>query len=160
MRKLRYVPQTRTLVSITNRTIQGRYLLRPGPSFNDIFLGILGRAQRLHKMAIAAVTVLSSHFHLLLIVDDAQEVSCFMRDLQSKLAREVNRLTGWRGPVFERRYEMTVVTDEEAAQVARLVYVLSHGVKENLVEQARHWPGVHSAAALLDGVPLKGHWFD
>ncbi|PYQ54153.1 MAG: hypothetical protein DMF53_29945, partial [Acidobacteria bacterium] len=65
MRKLRYVPQPRTLVSITNRTIQGRYLLRPGPSFDDIFLGILGRTQRLHKMAIAAVTVLSSHFHLL-----------------------------------------------------------------------------------------------
>ncbi len=71
-RKLRYVPQSRTLVSITNRTIQGRYLLRPGPSFDDIFLGILGRFQRLHRMDIAAVTVLSTHFHLLLIVDDAQ----------------------------------------------------------------------------------------
>jgi hypothetical protein len=44
--------------------------------------------------------------------------------------------------------------------VERLRYVLSQGVKENLIEQARHWPGVHSAAALLDGVPLKGHWFD
>ena len=50
MRKLRYVPQPRTLVSITNRTIQGRYLLRPGPSFDDIFLGILGRAQRQHEI--------------------------------------------------------------------------------------------------------------
>ncbi|HEY2295673.1 MAG TPA: hypothetical protein VGM86_33640, partial [Thermoanaerobaculia bacterium] len=94
MRKLRYVPQSRTLVSITNRTIQGRYLLRPGPPFNDIFLGILflgilGRTQRRHEMAIAAVSVLSSHFHLLLIVDDAQEVADFMRDLQSKLSREV-----------------------------------------------------------------------
>src|SRR4029077_16970107 len=108
MRKLRHVPRPRTLVSITNRTIQGRYLLTPGPSFNDLFLGILGRTQRLHKMAIAAVTVLSSNFHLLLIVDDAQEVSGFMRDLQSKLAREVNGLTGWRGTVFEHRYDMAV----------------------------------------------------
>jgi REP element-mobilizing transposase RayT len=159
-RKLRYVPQSRTLVSITNRTIQGRYLLRPGPSFNDIFLGILGRTQRLHKMAIAAVTVLSSHFHLLLIVDDAEEVSGFMRDLQSKTAREVNRLTGWKGPVFERRYEMTVVTGEEAAQVERLKYVLANGVKENLVERVCQWPGVHSAEALTHGTPLEGHWFD
>src|SRR3954452_19225056 len=124
MRKLRHVPQLNTLASIPNRTIQGRCLLRPGPSFNDLFLGILGRAQRQHEMDIAAVSLLSSHFHLLLIVDDAQEVSGFMRDLQSKLAREVNRLTGWRGPVFERRYEMTVVTDEEPAQVERLKYVL------------------------------------
>jgi REP element-mobilizing transposase RayT len=160
MRKLRYVPQSRTLVSITNRTIQGRYLLTPGPSFNDLFLGILGRTQRKHEMAIAAVTVLSNHFHLLLIVDDAKEVSDFMRDLQSKAAREVNRLTGWRGPVFERRYEMTVVTDEEPAQVERLKYVLSNGVKENLMERVSQWPGVHSAEALMHGTPLEGHWFD
>jgi REP element-mobilizing transposase RayT len=159
-RKLRYVPQPRTLVSITNRTIQGRYLLRPGPSFNDLFLGILGRAQRQHEMDIAAVSVLSSHFHLLLIVDDAQEVSGFMRDLQSKLAREVNRLTGWKGPVFERRYEMTVVTGEEPAQVERLKYVLASGVKENLVERVSQWPGVHSSEALIHGTPLEGHWFD
>jgi hypothetical protein len=60
--------------------------------------------------------VLSNHFHLLLGADDAEKIANFMRDLQSKLAREVNRLAGWRGPVFERRYEMTVVTDEERAQ--------------------------------------------
>jgi hypothetical protein len=159
-RKLRYVPQTRSLVSVTNRTIQGRYLLTPGPSFNDIVLGILGRAQRVHEMDIAATSVLSSHFHILLIVDDAQEVAGFMRDLQSKLAREVNRLTGWRGPVFERRYEMTVVTGEEAAQVERLKYVLANGVKEDLVERVCQWPGVHSAEALMHGTPLEGHWFN
>ncbi|HEY3570031.1 MAG TPA: transposase [Thermoanaerobaculia bacterium] len=159
-RKLRYVPQPRTLVSITNRTIQGRYLLRPGPSFNDLFLGILGRVQRQHEMDVAAVSVLSNHFHILLIVDDAQEVSGFMRDLQSKLAREANRLTGWRGPVFERRYDMTVVTDEEPAQVERLKYVLANGAKENLVERVCQWPGVHSAEALIHGATLEGHWFD
>jgi REP element-mobilizing transposase RayT len=159
-RKLRYVPQNRTLVSVTNRTIQGRYLLRPGPSLNDIFLGVLGRTQRRHEMAIAAVSVLSNHFHLLLVVDDAQEVAGFMRDLQSKVAREVNRLTGWRGPVFESRYDMTVVTDEEAAQIERLKYVLANGVKENLVERVCQWPGVHSAEALVHGKTLEGHWID
>jgi putative transposase len=160
MRKLRYVPQSRTLVSITNRTLQGRYLLTPGPSFNDLFLGLLGKAQRIHEMAIAAVTVLSNHFHLLLIVDDAKEVADFMRDLQSQMAREVNRLTDWEGPVFEHRYAMTVVTNEEAAQVERLKYVLSNGVKENLVKRVCEWPGVHSAEALMNGTPLQGHWFD
>jgi len=160
MRKPRYVPQPRTLVSITNRTIQGRYLLTPGPSFNDLFLGILGRTQRRHEMDIAAVSVLSNHFHLLLIVDDAEEVAGFMRDLQSKLACEVNRLTGWRGPVFEHRYNMTVVTGEEPAQAERLKYVLANGVKENLVERVCQWPGVHSAEALIHGRPLEGHWFD
>ena len=159
-RKLRFIPEPQTLISITNRTIQGRYLLLPGPVFNDIFLGILGRAQRQHAIQICAFWVMSSHFHLLLIADDAQKVSNFMRDLQSKLAREVNRLTGWRGPVFERRYDLTVVTQEEQAQVERLRYILGQGVEANLVERVLDWPGVHCAAALLDGTPLEGHWFD
>ncbi len=159
-RKLRFIPEPQTLISITNRTIQGRYLLLPGPVFNDIFLGILGRAQRQHEIQLCAFSVMSSHFHLLLIADDAQNVADFMRDLQSKLAREVNRLTGWGGTVFERRYDMTVVTQEEQAQVERLRYILGQGVEANLVERVRDWPGVHCAGALLDGTPLEGHWFD
>jgi hypothetical protein len=159
-RKLRFIPEPQTLISITNRTIQGRYLLLPGPVFNDIFLGILGRAQRQHEIPICGVWVMSSHFHLLLVADDVETIADFMRDLQSKLAREVNRLTGWRGPVFERRYDLTVVTEEEQAQVERLRYLLGQGVEANLVEHVRDWPGVHCADALLDGTRLEGHWFD
>jgi hypothetical protein len=159
-RKLRYIPDPPTLVSITCRTIQGRFLFKPGPAFNDRFLGILGRAQRRHEMVLNAVSTLSNHFHLLAVPESANQLAAFMRDLQSKLARETNRLTGWRGPVFERRYEMTVVTEEDRAQIERLAYVLSQSVKEGLVERVRQWPGVHSAAALIDGLPLAGHWLD
>ncbi|MES1243034.1 MAG: hypothetical protein ABUT39_15575 [Acidobacteriota bacterium] len=53
-----------------------------------------------------------------------------------------------------------MVSDEEAAQVERFRYVLSHGVKENLVERVLDWPGVHAARTLLEGQPLKGYWFD
>jgi REP element-mobilizing transposase RayT len=159
-RKLRFVPHARTLISITCRAVQGRFLFRPGPALNDLVVGVLGRAQRRYETAISALFVMSSHVHLLLVVDDAQETAAFMRYFQSKFAREVNRLTGWRGPVFDRRYEMTVVTDEDAAQIERLRYVLSQAVKANLVERVCQWPGVHSAGALIDGTPLTGHWFD
>src|SRR6185312_11485193 len=157
-RKLRFIPHTRTLISITCRAVQGRYLFRPGPALNDLVAGVLGRAQRRYETTISAVFVMSSH--LLLLVDDAQEPSAFMRYFKSKLAREVNRLTGWRGPVFDRRYEMTVVTDEDAAQIERLRYILGQAVQANLVERVCQWPGVHSAGALIDGKPLTGHWFD
>jgi REP element-mobilizing transposase RayT len=159
-RKLRFVPHARTLISITCRAVQGRFLFRPGPQLNNLVLGAVGRAQRRYETTISALVVLSSHLHLLLIVDAAEEPAAFMRYLKSKLAREVNRRTGWRGPVFDRRYEMTVVTDEDAAQIERLRYVLSQSVKENLVEQVRQWPGVHCAGALIDGTHLEGHWFD
>jgi REP element-mobilizing transposase RayT len=159
-RRLRYIPEPRTLVFITCRTVQGRFLLRPGPALNDIVLGTLGRCQRNHDLTLCAVTALSSHFHLLAVVEDARQIAGFMRDFKSKLAREVNRLTRWQGPVFARRYDMAVVTEEEGAQIERLAYILSNGVKEDLVEHVRDWPGVQSARALLDGKPLTGHWFE
>jgi REP element-mobilizing transposase RayT len=159
-RKLRCIPDPHSLVSITCRTVQGRFLFKPGPDFNDRFLGILGRAQRRHKLILNAVSVLSNHLHILAVPESARQLADFMRDFKSKLAREVNRLTGWSGPVFERRYEMTVVTNEDRAQIERLSYVLAQSVKEGLVEEVREWPGVHSAAALIDGTPLAGHWFD
>src|SRR4029078_2145557 len=126
-RKQRYIPPSPkpTLVFVTCRTIQGRYLFRPGPDLNDRFLGILGRVQRRYQMLICGFCVLSSHFHLLLLVEDAHQLARFMRDLKSKLAIETKRLTGWKGTVFERRYDSAVVTDEEGAQIERLLYLLS-----------------------------------
>src|SRR5258708_12690643 len=61
-RKLRYVPEPRTLVFITCRTVQGRFLLRPGPALNDIVLGTLGRCQRNHDLTLCAVTTPLSRF--------------------------------------------------------------------------------------------------
>jgi len=153
-------PEPKTLVHITCRTINGLYLFRPGPEFNDVFLGVLGKAQRDCGVELCAVSVLSTHFHLLSIVDDVKQAADFMRNFKSKLALETNRMTGWSGPVFDRRYEMAVVTDEEAAQVEVLKYILAQGVKEQLVEWILDWPGVHSFGALLEGTPLTGHCFD
>jgi hypothetical protein len=66
----------------------------------------------------------------------------------------------WREKFWSSRYRAIVVSGEEAAQIDRLRYVLSQGVKEALVEKVRDWPGVHSGRAHLDGEGLKGYWFD
>jgi hypothetical protein len=80
--------------------------------------------------------------------------------LNSNLAKEVGRLVGWREKIFGRRYQSIPISSEEWAQVARLRYVLSHGVKEGLVEKVTQWPGVHCAHALLTGATVEGHWYD
>jgi hypothetical protein len=71
----------------------------------------------------------------------------------------VRRLTDWTGKIWERRYQAIVISDEEEAQVARLKYVLSHGVKENLVARLRDWPGLHCVRQIVDGEPLAGTWY-
>jgi hypothetical protein len=159
-RKFRYIPETGALVEVTCRTLQGRPLLRPSPELNDIAAGILGRAQRLYPVDLVAFVLVSNHYHLILWVEDAKRLARFVGYFNSNLAREVSRLTGWTGKIWERRYQAILISDEEEAQVERLRYVLAHGVKENLVARLRDWPGLHCVRQIADGEPLTGTWFD
>ncbi len=159
-RRLRFIPEERTLVEVTCRTVHGRYLLRPSPLLDAILIGTLARAVGRYGARCIVFAFVSSHYHLLLEVDSALQLSRLMNFFNSKLAREIGRLTGWREKIWSRRYQAVPVSKEEAAQIARLKYVLSHGCKENLVGRLRDWPGVHAVRALLDGEPLEGRWFD
>jgi REP element-mobilizing transposase RayT len=159
-RRLRYIPEGGALVEITCRTVQGRFLLRPSPKLNEIILGTLGHAQRRYPIDIVAYVFLANHYHLLLWVENAQQLADFMEYFNGNLAREISRVTGWTDKIWSRRYQAIVISEEEAAQVARLIYLLSHGVKECLVEKVEQWPGVHCVNPLLTGAPAEGTWFD
>jgi REP element-mobilizing transposase RayT len=90
-RKLRFIPEGGAVVETTSRTIQGRLLLRPSPELNDLILGVLGRAQRLYPLEILGYVFASNHYHLLLRVEDARQLSRFMGYFNGNLAREVAR---------------------------------------------------------------------
>ncbi len=158
-RKLRYFPPN-SLVEVTTRTLQSRYLLPPNKHFARIVVGILARAQERAPIRIHAVGGLSSHMHILASIDDAEQLADFMEYANGNIAREAGRVVGWRGKFWGRRYAAIPVSDEEAAHVDRLRYVLSHGAKENLVTSPRLWPGLHCVDALIDGKLLEGIWYD
>jgi REP element-mobilizing transposase RayT len=159
-RPLRFVPAQKTLIEVSTRTVQSRFLLRPSNALNEIVLGILGRAQEIYGVGLCGYVCLSSHYHLLLLVDTAKQLADFMGYFNSNLAREAGRLVDWREKFWSRRYRAIVVSGEEGAQRERLKYVLSHGAKEGLVGDPREWPGVHAIRPLLDGDPAQGIWFD
>jgi REP element-mobilizing transposase RayT len=159
-RPLRFLPEQGSLVEITCRTVHSRFLLRPGPELNEIVAGVLGRAQRIHEVGIIGFAFVSNHFHLLLRVRDVEQMADFMEYFNSNLARKVGRLAGWGDKFFSRRYQAIPISNEDSAQIERLRYVLSHGVKERLVDRVLDWPGIHAARPLLTGEPLEGWWFD
>lgn len=161
MRNLRYVPESGSLVEVTHRTLQGRHLMVPGPVFNDIALGVLGRAQRLYPLEIHGYSFLSSHFHLMVSVADALQLSRFVGYFSSNLAREISRLTGWNEKIWCGRFHAILISNEEEAQVARMKYLLAQGAKEGLVARPEDWPGVHCAGPLLEGkTEVEGTWYD
>lgn len=159
-RRIRFIPEGGALVEVTCRTLQGRFLLKPTKELGSIVIGVLSRAQKLYPVEIHAFVFLSNHYHLLLSVEDALQLARFMNYLNSNLAREAGRLYRWREKLWGRRYRAIVVSAEEAAQLGRLRYVLSHGCKEGLVARPRDWPGAQCAATLLDGRSLEGLWWD
>ena len=161
-RRLRYIRKGGSLVEITNRTVHARYLLRPDRAgeLEEIILGVVGRAQRLHDVTLHGLTFLSNHAHILGFFEDARQMASFMNVVNGELGREIARFADWPDKVWARRYVSIPVSDEPAAQISRLRYLLANSVKENLVERADQWPGVHSVGALRDGEVLKGLWFD
>jgi hypothetical protein len=98
-RKLRYVPEGGALVEVTCRTLQGRLLLRPSLELSVIIGGVLGRALSLYPVRLIVHAWASNHYHLLAWVEDARTLARFMGYLNSNLAREVSRLTGWSGKI-------------------------------------------------------------
>ncbi len=159
-RRIRFIPEEGALVEVTCRALHSRLLFRPSLTLNEIIIGALARAKSRYAVRICFFAFVSNHFHLLLEVDDAQQLARFMGYFNSKLAREVGRLTGWKQKILGRRYQAIVVSAEEPAQIERLRYGLAHGCKEDLVERPRDWPGVHGVQALTEGKVLEGLWFD
>jgi len=132
--------------------------LRPNPILRELTLGVLARAARLYPVQVHAFAFLSNHYHLLLTVPDARRLAAFMGYFNSNLAREAGRLIRWREKFWGRRYQAILVSTEEASQVGRLRYLLSHGAKEGLVGSPRDWPGAHAATFLASGETVRGRW--
>jgi REP element-mobilizing transposase RayT len=122
---------------------------------------VIGKAQEKYGMKIHAVVAMSDHMHYLLSPKDTLQQARFFNFVNANVAKELKRLFElevnhfWDGP-----FHSIVVSEEPAAQLARLRYNLAHGVKEDLVERTTQWPGVHSARVLLGEEELEGTWFD
>lgn len=157
----RYVPPGGAIIEVSNRTQQGRFLLRPSLEVNDLILGVLGRAQRLYSVTIFAYVFLSDHYHILLWVRDALQLASFMNYLDANIALELGKLHDWEGKFWKGPYFSAVVKDTAVSQVSRLHYILSNGCKEGLVGSPIDWPGASAARALVDGSMANlGTWYD
>ncbi|MEM1182626.1 MAG: hypothetical protein AAGM22_30045, partial [Acidobacteriota bacterium] len=65
------------MVEITQRTIQGRFLLKPSPRLNAVVAGCFARAQENTGATVHAVAVLANHFHLLASFESVQQMASF-----------------------------------------------------------------------------------
>ena len=165
MRKLRHLigasMGSLSVVEITARTAQEQFLLRPDPEASGIIAGVLARAANRYGVALYGHTVPSNHFHVLIGVRSARQMKQFMNYFMGNCARKINILRKRSGPFWHRRYTHIEVAPDEESLVARLDYLLQHGVKEGLVRSPLDWPGLHCAHQLASSDwTVRGHWDD
>jgi hypothetical protein len=153
----RYV-EPNSVLEITVRTFQGRYLLRPSRRANELIRGVLARALQLSPgISLHLDFVLSTHITLILTASDVVELARFMSHLLRNISDEMGRLHNWPGALWERPYVNIACVDEEA-QIRRMAYVLAQGTKDGLVRRVMDWPGVHGAGALISTMRARGTW--
>lgn len=146
------------LYFVTARTIQGRFLIRQDAKANEVSGGVLARATRLSGVALHAYVFTANHIHLLVSVH-GNGLSGFMRHLLGNLSKKLGPLVGWKGHFWDRRFAAEPVFGAEA-EIGRLRYLLSHGVKEGLVRSPAQWPGLHCVAQLLSQTVARFPFFE
>lgn len=150
-----YLPEV--VYEITTRTLQERFLLRPGVTERLLILGVIGRGLALYQaIRLHAFTFLSNHMHMLASAADPAQLAAFTGYVNGNVARVIGRLHQWRGPFWSSRARVIPVLDD-ASVIGRLRYILAHGVKELLVERSEDWPGACSTPGLL-GQRMEGTW--
>ena len=156
-RHLRYQSQEWAVHHVSSRCIQGFHFLKPLPEINAIIKGMLGYSLHIHKDTVKLINVvfLSNHFHLLLSSKDTKDLAQFMCHLKSNLAREIGRVHGWSGTLWEKRYFNEELLDEESFKEV-FKYLIKNSVKEGLVDHPSEWPGVHGYHYLVEDQRLIG----
>ena len=113
-------------------------------------------------MDIVAYSAMSNHVHMLILPKSGDQMADFMRLVNGNLARKFGDLFDWKGPFWSRRYSPVIVSHEAEAQIAKLLYILRQGTKENLVARPADWPGAHTVSELCKGYAevTGGVWHD
>jgi hypothetical protein len=145
----------------TWRVRERAHMLRPDPGCRDRLLGVLGRAQALYgdDFRLYYATIESTHIHLDTASRDAQVAAAVKCFIATNMAKEIQHLRGGpRGGLWAKRCRAIPVLDGQVED--RLMYLLAHGYKSNLVARIADWPGLGMLPAVLEGAKLEGTWYD
>lgn len=116
-----------------------------------IFEYLLGVLSKQYGIAVHAYVAMSNHYHLV-VTDTEGRLPDFQRDLNSLLARAVNRRWNRWEAFWDRESYSAVRLLEREDVVSRMGYTLANPVKARLVNRACEWEGASSAKMVFGRV--------
>lgn len=139
---------------LTRRCTQRQFLLRPDAETNNAYLYCLLVAALRYGIDVLLMCAMSNHHHVA-IYDRFGRYPEFIEHFHKLLARSQNALRGrWENFWASGQTSVVRLVDPEDV-LAKLVYVATNPVKDNLVERVHHWPGINGYRALIIGKTLR-----
>lgn len=139
---------------ITRRCTQRQFLLRPDDETNNAYIYCLGEAAKRFGIDVLLPCAMSNHHHTV-IYDRYGNYPEFLEHFHKMLARCLNALRGRWENFWSSEQVCVVLLATVDAVLDKLVYVATNPVKDFLVQNVHHWPGVNGYRALLSNRPLK-----
>lgn len=137
------VPIKGSLVEVTFRTEEGLPMV-PTMTMNKILGAHLGAAASRYRIRPIAWMYMGNHVHMLVIVDDPEDLPHFVEYVKRENAHAINNLLGRnQRTVWKDGYDPVVVLDGNKA-IERLVYFYLNPVRAGLVESIDDYPGFSS----------------
>jgi len=155
IKKMKYHPHGSVL--FITFSIEEGLLLLCNPLCEVIIKSCLARAQFLHPVTICGLLVEATHVHLLLVVDNPNDVPGFVRCFKTESAHMLNRVLGRRKrTIWCESFDDPIVLSLPRALMV-MVYMYSNPSKDNLEESINLYPGVSSWKMFIRG-EFKKSW--
>ncbi len=128
---------------IGRRTERRVHLFRPDHVMNAIFLYCLGVALQETGVSLAAVVLMSDHYHAI-VTDREGRIPALMQRLNTLLTKATQAHRGWVGRVFDAQKPSYVELLTPDIVIEETAYVLTNPSAAGLVRFSKEWPGVRT----------------
>lgn len=127
----------------------------PTPYIKAIWESVLARAQSFYRVRIIAGVLMSNHPHLIIMVEDPEDVPKFVGYLKKETSHALNHLLGVeQHTVWQEGYDSPLLGDA-ATVVERLVYCYTNPQKANLEDTIEKYPGWSTWSEFIKGGGVK-----
>lgn len=132
-----------TVLFITTSVEEG-LPLACNPLIESIIWSALARAQYLYPVRVCHFLVEPSHVHMVVVVDNPDDIKDFMGRFKTETAHAINRLLGRRKrTVWCESYDSPVLLTAHDV-VEKILYLYTNPAKDGLEESIELYPGVSS----------------
>jgi REP element-mobilizing transposase RayT len=138
-------------------SIEQGLLLLANPLCQAIVKSCLARAQFKYPVRISAFIINANHVHLVMVVDNPDNVTSFIQYFKTESAHMLNRVLGRRKrTIWCKGFDSPVVLTYTRTLIA-LSYLYANPAKDNLEENIEQFPGLSSWEMFISGKHTK-HW--